>query len=290
MFYYKLIIFDQVSVKSFDNKEYVLSFQIPLGKTTIIILPSSIDKKEIAKLIAGLSKPEKGSVIHEFGETSIKPTIYIPEQLPDELDLVSIVKKLKPELCGEIIRIIKSIGYDLYVDKTISETPDYVIKIFLILYALYSADKLSILIEPFIGLDHRLLSLLSIEFRKLNSNNLTIVILTNNSEFLKTSIEIYDYAIVVESETNIVTGDRNRFVSKKILEGLEVYEVLGRRNIINHLVDIEGFNGYLKIDQNKYLLFIDSRFKWVFLKKINELYKNRSILHYRYLNRESIGL
>lgn len=285
-----MIIFDNVYVKGFDKKEYILSFHIPLNKTTLIVLPSSVDKLEFAKYIAGLSTPVMGKVIHEFGEIVIKPTIYFPEQLSGELMILDVLNTLSPEVYRELVKIIRGIGYgDIDKDKLSIEIPDIVKKILLILFSLYTARYLSILIEPWLGLDNKLLSILSTEFKKLNSSNLTIVVLTNNIEFLKTEMDLYNYAVIVESEKGVIEGDRDKFRSRDIFAGLEIYEIWSRENVLNQLSNIEGFNGYLKIEKTKYLLFIDSKYKWVFLRKINELYRNRVVSYYRSVERELIG-
>lgn len=285
-----MIIFDNVYVEGFDHKKYILNFHIPLGKTTLVVMPSGIDKIEFAKYIIGLSKPISGSIIREIKESSIKPTIYIPEQLANELLLMDILNTVDSEIYREIVKIIKSIGYEIYTNKYSIEIPDIVKKLVLILYTLYSARYLTVLIEPYLGLDKKLLSLLSYEFKRLNSNNLTIIVLTSNMEFLKTDIDLYDYAIVIESENVITEGDREKYKSKPIFAGLEIYEVWSSEKIIDYFRNIEGFNGYLKIDQSRYMLFIDSRYRWNFLIKINELYRNRVISMYKHIDRKSIGV
>lgn len=282
-----MIILDKVVVKGLDNKDYTLSFHIPLHRTTLITLPSSIDKIEVTKYIAGLSKPVSGSVIHEYGDRAIKHSIYIPEHVPHEMHLTSIIHSIAPGVFREITNLLKNIDYKIELDELSIETPDVVKKLFLILYTLYSADYLSVLVEPYIGLDNKLLSILSSEYKRLNSRGLTIIILTNTREYVKTEIDLHDYFVVVEPSGEIFEGDREKFRKRIIPSGLEICEVWSRVDVVSKLSGISGFNGYLRINHRKYLLFIDSRYRWVFLRLLNEMYRNKLITYYKFVGKES---
>lgn len=281
-----MIVFDNVVVKGFDQVEYVLNFHVPFNKTTLIILPSSVSKVEIAEYIAGLSKPIRGNIIRELGSRVVKPTIYIPEQLVNELLLVDIVNSLNPNVFREISSLINSIGYRLEFGKLSLEIPEIIKKLFLILYTLYSADYLAILIEPFLEFDNKILSILSSEFKRLNSRDLTIVILTSMHEYLESRVDLYDYAVVIEPGY-VIEGERDKFKTTVFPTNIEIYEIWSRESIVNKLLSIDGFSGYLKISSNKYFVFINSKYRSIFLNIVNEMIRNKHIAYFRQIVRET---
>jgi len=284
-------VFDRVLVRGYDGKDYELTFHIPSSSTTLLVLPGTINIKTIAKLLTGLEKPKKGIIRYEFGkEEKFGSTLYEPGFLDDPyVNIYELLHSLlEAGAANEILRICEGLGFRINKETLNIELPRSLRKLISILYTLHSRGKLSVLIEPFAELDDTMLAILNHEMRRLNNNGKTIVAITNNSVYLRTEFDLYDYAIIINRDGKIVSGDKEKFKGKEILRNTYVYEVRGKQEFIEKIIGIPGLKGFIKLTKNHYWVFVERGYKHLIAQSLHDCLKEKLIIRYRFIGQQKI--
>lgn len=286
---YALIILDRVSIRGYDGQEYTLTFHIPSSITTLIVLPNTIDLGKIAKLLTGLEKPGKGIIKFEFGKKEIKTFIYEPLFIDDPyINIYELLYELLGESIDDLLRIIEGLGFKIDREKIGKELPRSLKKLLSILYILYKEGDLTVLVEPYSELDNTMLSILYHEIKRFNSKGKTIVVLTNSPFYLRAEIDLYDYAIVVDRNGEITTGDHTKFKGREILRNTYIYEVRGSHDFLEKLIRNPGLKGFVKIGKNYYWVFVERGYRLLIGKVLQECLRKKLITYYRFLGRQRI--
>ncbi len=272
----ELIIFDNVVIKSYDDREYVLNFHIPTPSISLIIVPSLLDKHLIGKYISGYKKPIRGNIVYESIEID-KPGLFINDLIEDPNILIYrfLYDTLDSKDFSYIIRMLKSMGIHIDRDTVLSELPRPIRFFIGILYTLLISNNLVVLIEPFEGLDQKIMTTIKYEILRKRVNDSTIIIISST----KTYIDLleYEYLVTIIGENEVYEGELRRFKRKNILENTTIYEVIGGKEILDRISTHKGFKGYFKVSKNTYWIFIDPRYRFRLLNVLKELTHERVI-------------
>jgi hypothetical protein len=282
-----LIILDRAEIPGYDGRIHRLTFHIPLRQTTLIVVPSSIDKYTLARIIAGREKLSEGIIKYEV-KGKIYTSIYLPDYSNDYVRIYELLSDLRKDLVDEILRICSGLGFELREDIILADVPRPYKELIGILYTLYSPSNISILVEPFVEFDDIFLSLLANEFEKLVMGDKTIVVITSNTSYLWHKIDLYDYAIVVGNDDSITSGDRDRFKGREILRNTYTYEVAGDPVFLKELVEQPGVKGYVRISKNAYWVFVERGYRYSIARFLERIYREKKILRYRFIGYQRI--
>ena len=143
--------------KSFDGKKVLrnVNASFPAGSVTCLLGPSGYGKTTLLRIIAGLEKPDTGSV---GGVPEQIGFVFQEDRLCEDFSAVSNVRlvtgKSMPK--EEIVRHLTEIGLGDSLDKPVREYSGGMKRRVAIVRAVCYPAELLILDEPFKGLDEKL--------------------------------------------------------------------------------------------------------------------------------------
>lgn len=143
--------------KSFDGKKVLrnVNASFPAGSVTCLLGPSGYGKTTLLRIIAGLEKPDAGSV---GGVPEQIGFVFQEDRLCEDFSAVSNVRlvtgKSMPK--EEIVRHLTEIGLGDSLDKPVREYSGGMKRRVAIVRAVCYPAELLILDEPFKGLDEKL--------------------------------------------------------------------------------------------------------------------------------------
>ena len=168
--------------KSFDGKKVLrnVNASFPAGSVTCLLGPSGYGKTTLLRIIAGLEKPDTGSV---GGVPEQIGFVFQEDRLCEDFSAVSNVRlvtgKSMPK--EDIVRHLTEIGLGDSLDKPVREYSGGMKRRVAIVRAVCYPAELLILDEPFKGLDEKL-RLEVIDYIRKYSKGKTVLCVTHEPE------------------------------------------------------------------------------------------------------------